>query len=62
MALVEIEAGAHRITAVVTRDSVEELGLSENDQVFARFQATSVMAELDNGASTNTGSATPSRQ
>ena len=28
MALVEIEAGPHRITAAVTRDSVEELGLA----------------------------------
>src|SRR5215207_2139496 len=27
MALVEIEAGPHRITAAVTRDAVEELGL-----------------------------------
>ena len=28
MALVEIEAGPHRITAAVTRDAVEELGLA----------------------------------
>ncbi|HWB70211.1 MAG TPA: helix-turn-helix transcriptional regulator, partial [Solirubrobacterales bacterium] len=27
MALVEIEAGPHRVTAAITRDSVEELGL-----------------------------------
>ena len=29
MALVEIEAGPHRITAAITRDAVEELGLVE---------------------------------
>ena len=29
MALVEIEAGPHRITAAITRDAVEELGLAE---------------------------------
>ena len=29
MALVEIEAGPHLITAAITRDSVEELGLVE---------------------------------
>ena len=28
MALVEIEAGPHRITAAITRDAVEELGLA----------------------------------
>src|SRR5687767_11428284 len=28
MAVVEIEAGPHRITAAVTRDAVEELGLA----------------------------------
>jgi molybdopterin-binding protein len=45
MALVEIEAGPHRITAAVTRDSVEELGLREGEPVFARVKATSVMVE-----------------
>ena len=47
MALVEIQAGPHRITAAVTRDSVEELGLSEGQRVFARVKATSVMVERD---------------
>ena len=28
MALVEIEAGPHRVTAAITRDAVEELGLA----------------------------------
>jgi len=62
MALVEIEAGAHRITSVVTRDAVEELSLSDGDRVFARIQATNVMVELDAGASTDSGGTTPARQ
>jgi len=47
MALVEIQAGPHRVTAAVTRDSVEELGLREGLRVCARVKATSVMVELD---------------
>ena len=45
MALVEIEAGPHRITAAVTRDSVEELGLAEGAKAIATVKATSVMVE-----------------
>ena len=48
-AQVEIQAGPHRITAAVTRDSVEELGLSEGQRVCARVKATSVMVERDDG-------------
>ena len=45
MALVEIEAGPHRITAAVTRDSVEELGLAPGVQATATVKATSVMVD-----------------
>lgn len=45
MALVEIEAGPHRITAAVTRDSVEELGLAPGVKATAAVKATSVMVE-----------------
>jgi molybdopterin-binding protein len=45
MALVEIEAGPHRITAAVTRDSVEELSLAPGVSVTAAVKATSVMVE-----------------
>ena len=45
MALVEIEAGPHRITAAVTRDAVEELGLVEGTKATATVKATSVMVE-----------------
>jgi molybdopterin-binding protein len=45
MALVEIEAGPHRITAAVTRDAVEELGLAPGVSATATVKATSVMVE-----------------
>src|SRR3954453_5318904 len=47
MALVEIQAGPFRVTAAVTRDSVEELGLTEGTKATATVKATSVMAESD---------------
>ncbi len=45
MALVEIEAGPHRVTAAITRDSVEELGLVAGVDAVAMVKATSVMIE-----------------
>ncbi|MFL5845256.1 MAG: molybdopterin-binding protein [Solirubrobacteraceae bacterium] len=45
MALVEIEAGPHRITAAITRDAVEELGLVVGAPAVAAVKATSVMVE-----------------
>jgi molybdopterin-binding protein len=45
MALVEIEAGPHRITAAVTRDSVDELGLAAGVPATATVKATSVMVD-----------------
>lgn len=45
MALVEIQAGPHRVTAAVTRDSVEELGLAPGVPATAAVKATSVMVE-----------------
>src|SRR3954451_5878161 len=47
MALVEIEAGPHRVTAAVTRDSVEELGLAPGVPATAAVKATSVMVDRD---------------
>ncbi|MBS1888946.1 MAG: helix-turn-helix transcriptional regulator [Actinobacteria bacterium] len=43
MALVEIEAGPHLVTAAITRDSVEELGLAPGMPAVAMVKATSVM-------------------
>jgi molybdopterin-binding protein len=45
MALVEIEAGPFRITAAVTRDAVEELGLAPGVRATAAVKATSVMVD-----------------
>jgi molybdopterin-binding protein len=45
MALVEIEAGPFRLTAAVTRDSVEELGLAPGVAATATVKATSVMVQ-----------------
>jgi molybdopterin-binding protein len=45
MALVEIEAGPFLVTAAVTRDAVEELGLTKGSRATATVKATSVMVE-----------------
>jgi molybdopterin-binding protein len=45
MALVEIEAGPHLVTAAITRDAVEELGLAPGVPATATVKATSVMVE-----------------
>jgi molybdopterin-binding protein len=45
MAVVEIEAGPHRISAAITRDAVRELGLAAGVPATATVKATSVMVE-----------------
>jgi len=47
MALVEIEANGFLITAAITRDSVEELGLAPGVAATAAVKATSVMVNVD---------------
>lgn len=47
MALVEVEAGPFLLTAAVTRDAVEELGLLPGDDVIATVKATSMMISRD---------------
>jgi molybdopterin-binding protein len=46
MALIEIEAGPHLVTAAITRDSVEELGLVPGARATATVKATSVMVQV----------------
>ena len=45
MALVELEAGPFRVTAAITRDAVEELGLRPGVEATATVKATSVMID-----------------
>ncbi len=45
MAIVEIDAGPFRVSAAVTRDAVEELGLVAGVEATATVKATSVMVE-----------------
>jgi len=45
MALVEMQAGPFLVTAAITRDSVEELGLVAGVEATAMVKATSVMIE-----------------
>ncbi|HEX3802291.1 MAG TPA: helix-turn-helix transcriptional regulator [Solirubrobacteraceae bacterium] len=47
MALVEIEVGDLLVTAAITRDSVEELGLAPGVVATAFVKATSVMVDVD---------------
>ena len=45
-ALVEIQAGPHRVVSLITRESADELGLSPGMQATATVKATSVMVEV----------------
>ena len=47
MALVEIEAGPHLVTAAITRDSVEELGMAPGMPSVATVKSTSVMVATE---------------
>ena len=47
MALVELQAGPFLVTAAITRDSVDELGLAAGVAATATVKATSVMIERD---------------
>lgn len=47
MGLVEIEAGPHLVTAAITRDSIEELGLAPGMKATAAVKASSVMIHRD---------------
>lgn len=49
MALVELEAGPFLVTAAITRDSVEEMGLAPGVHATATVKATSVMIERGDG-------------
>ena len=46
MAQVEIQAGPHRVVSLMTRDSVEELGLALGAVATASVKSTQVVVEL----------------
>jgi molybdopterin-binding protein len=45
-ALIEIQAGPHRIVSLITRESADELGLAPGMKATATVKATSVMVEV----------------
>ena len=46
MALVEIQAGPHRVVALITREAADELRLEPGMEATASVKATSVMVEV----------------
>jgi molybdopterin-binding protein len=45
-ALVEIQAGPHRVVSLITREAADELGLKPGIEAVATVKATSVMVEV----------------
>jgi len=45
-ALVEIQAGPHRVVSLITREAADELGLKPGMEAVATVKATSVMVEV----------------
>jgi molybdopterin-binding protein len=45
-ALVEMQAGPHRVVSLITREAADELGLKPGMQAVATVKATSVMVEV----------------
>lgn len=45
-ASIEIQAGPHRVLALITREAADELGLAAGMEAVATVKATSVMVEL----------------
>jgi molybdopterin-binding protein len=45
-ALVEIQAGPHRVVSLITREAADELGLEPGMEAVATVKATSVMVEV----------------
>lgn len=48
MALVEIQAGPHRVTSLMSRESADELALEPGVLVAAVIKSTNVVVELEN--------------
>lgn len=50
MALVEIQAGPHRVVSLMSREAADELGLAPGVLAAATVKATNVVVELEEGA------------
>lgn len=46
VALVEVQAGPHRLVSMVTREAVDELGLEPGSEVVCVVKSTDVMVEV----------------
>jgi len=55
MAQVEIQAGPHRITSLLSRDAVDELGLEPGVIAIASIKATNVVVEVPEHRSNRAG-------
>lgn len=49
MALVEIQAGPHRLTSIISRESADELGLAPGVRAAGVVKSTNVSIELESG-------------
>ena len=47
MALVEIQAGPHRVTSLMSRESADELGLAPGVRAAASVKATNVVVDIE---------------
>lgn len=47
MALVEIQAGPHRVTSLMSREAAEELGLAQGMRAAATVKATNVVVDIE---------------
>ena len=45
-AVVEIQAGRHRVVSLMTREAADELGLAPGDRAVAAVKATNVVVEV----------------
>ena len=45
-AVVEVQAGPHRLVSLITREASDELGLEPGDEVVCTVKATDVMVEV----------------
>jgi molybdopterin-binding protein len=46
VALVEIQAGPHRVVSMMTREAADELGLEPGDLAVAAVKSTNVVVEV----------------